>query len=526
MQQFYANGLAMPVRKDRATQVTVYPPRHIHNQNVLLQDPIKKIVTTRTGSNTKLQANLKTRRDEDSTILHSATVRQVVGISSKHPRDLFDTFSDAVREVFECCSGAIRRTVEAHPKDYRRCPEPVPKRTRSASEGHPNTTRRNSGLFCHFLSKFKAGIERRPSDLTTTQAQPKNDLRITQQRPKDDPSLSLARLSLRTGYRQGSPKDDTTNTQETANNDTRNVRLMYRESTVSVRGVYRKGTGDLLRSYWRSTKDPLNACTSGVDQRYSKSRRVVGVEAMTSKVVLCLRGLGCFSRKLLSLMTSKNKAMPFMAASLCFSRRSFPVMALKNKGVLLYGLLCFMLFNLSTAWAQSAEPRTAEGQSEIKQLEVGQKVPDEFWRLKHSFLEGSVIKEGTLEAFKGKVLLLDFWETYCSPCLKNFPTLDSIQETMQGWGEIVLVNEKFSGGTKEKISASLEDQRKRWDIELAMTKIIKDEKLRLYFKHLYIPHYVLLAEDGTVLVMGSIEAFDAIRTILEIYSYNNNAIIN
>src|SRR5690606_19863405 len=102
------------------------------------------------------------------------------------------------------------------------------------------------------------------------------------------------------------------------------VRLMYHECTVSVRGVYRKGTGDLLRSYWRSTTDLLNACTSGVDQRYSKSREVGGVEAMTSKVTLCLRGLRCFSRKLLSLMTSKNKAMPFLAASLCFSRRSFP----------------------------------------------------------------------------------------------------------------------------------------------------------------------------------------------------------
>ncbi|WP_237225596.1 hypothetical protein [Sphingobacterium micropteri] len=159
------------------------------------------------------------------------------------------------------------------------------------------------------------------SDLTTTLEQPKDDLRITQQRPKDDPSLSLARPSLRTGYRQGSPKDDTTNTQETANNDTRNVRLMYRECTVSVRGVYRKGTKEVLKRYWRATKDILNACTSGVDQRYSKSRRVVA--AMT------------------------NKSMPFVLA-----------------------LICFMLFDLSDAWAQSAEPRTAEGQTENLETEI------------------------------------------------------------------------------------------------------------------------------------------------------------
>src|SRR5690606_20686149 len=101
------------------------------------------------------------------------------------------------------------------------------------------------------------------------------------------------------------------------------VPLMYRECTVSVRGVYRKGTGDLLRSYWRSTTDLLNACTSGVDQRYCKSRRVVGVEAM------------------------KNKATPLIAV-----------------------WLCFMLFNLSDAWAQSAESRTAEGQKTVLLGEV------------------------------------------------------------------------------------------------------------------------------------------------------------
>src|SRR5690606_23290631 len=158
---------------------------------------------------------------------------------------------------------------------------------------------------------------------TTTQAQPKDDPTITQQRP-----------NLRTAYRQGSPKVETRNTQETANNDTRNARLMYCECTVSVRGVYRKGTKEVLRRYWRATKDPLNACTSVVHQQYSKRRRVVGVEAMKNKVTLCLAGL-----------------------------------------------LCFMLFNLSDAWAQSAESRTAEGQTEIRPLQIGDTIPEELWNL-------------------------------------------------------------------------------------------------------------------------------------------------
>ncbi|WP_239018713.1 hypothetical protein [Sphingobacterium corticibacterium] len=172
-------------------------------------------------------------------------------------------------------------------------------------------------LFCVISSRKSL----QASDLITTQAQPKNDLRITQETAKDDLSLTQPRPSLRTGYTQGSPKDDTTNSQGTDNNDTRNVRLVYRECTVSVRGVYRKGTGEVLKRYWRATKDSLNVCTSCVDQLYGKSRRVVA--AMT------------------------NTSMPFVLA-----------------------LMCFMLFNLSDAWAQSAESRTAEGQTENLETEI------------------------------------------------------------------------------------------------------------------------------------------------------------
>jgi thiol-disulfide isomerase/thioredoxin len=30
--------------------------------------------------------------------------------------------------------------------------------------------------------------------------------------------------------------------------------------------------------------------------------------------------------------------------------------------------------------------------------------------------------------FKGKVVMIDFWETWCKPCLASFPTLEKLQE--------------------------------------------------------------------------------------------------
>src|SRR5690606_7810946 len=157
------------------------------------------------------------------------------------------------------------------------------------------------------------------------------------------------------------------------------VSLMYREWTVSVRGVYRKGTGDLLRSYWRSTTDLLNACTSGVDQQYSNSRGVVGVEALKNKRILCL------------------------------------------------GFFCFMLFNLSDAWAQSAESRTAEGQTEIKPLQIGDTIPEEIWDMPFDVVQyGGRTKTIRLADYKGKVIVLDYWATWCLGCILSMPKMHEL----------------------------------------------------------------------------------------------------
>src|SRR5690349_12062447 len=39
-------------------------------------------------------------------------------------------------------------------------------------------------------------------------------------------------------------------------------------------------------------------------------------------------------------------------------------------------------------------------------------------------------KKGSVKVsdFKGKLLILDFWATWCSPCIKVMPKLDSLQK--------------------------------------------------------------------------------------------------
>ncbi|MCY4394033.1 MAG: TlpA disulfide reductase family protein [Rhodospirillaceae bacterium] len=44
----------------------------------------------------------------------------------------------------------------------------------------------------------------------------------------------------------------------------------------------------------------------------------------------------------------------------------------------------------------------------------------------------------TLERYKGKVLLVNFWATWCAPCVHEMPTLDRLQAALGGPGFAVL----------------------------------------------------------------------------------------
>ncbi len=40
--------------------------------------------------------------------------------------------------------------------------------------------------------------------------------------------------------------------------------------------------------------------------------------------------------------------------------------------------------------------------------------------------------ETTLSAFRGRTVLVNFWATWCAPCLKELPSLDALQEELGG----------------------------------------------------------------------------------------------
>lgn len=168
-----------------------------------------------------------------------------------------------------------------------------------------------------------------------------------------------------------------------------------------------------------------------------------------------------------------------------------------------YGLLLlnFMLFNLSDAWAQSAESRAAEGQEEIKPLLVGDKVPEEFWTKEHLFyVDGDTVRK-TLEEYRGKLLILDFWASWCGACLHNFPKLEMLKEEYGDDVNFVLINPVVYRDDLDQLNNTYQMLEKNGGAKLP--SIVLDEYFANSFPHVGIPRYTWINAKGRFIASTS-----------------------
>lgn len=61
-------------------------------------------------------------------------------------------------------------------------------------------------------------------------------------------------------------------------------------------------------------------------------------------------------------------------------------------------------------------------------------------------LEGNPVP---ISDFKGKVVMIDFWETWCKPCLASFPTLQKLQEEYPDRFKVLAVTPGFTDNVND-----------------------------------------------------------------------------
>lgn len=67
--------------------------------------------------------------------------------------------------------------------------------------------------------------------------------------------------------------------------------------------------------------------------------------------------------------------------------------------------------------------------------------PDDFWSLSFDRPDGTRL---TLAEFRGQPLLLNFWATWCAPCVREMPALDRFAKAnaARGWRVLGLAADK------------------------------------------------------------------------------------
>jgi len=99
-----------------------------------------------------------------------------------------------------------------------------------------------------------------------------------------------------------------------------------------------------------------------------------------------------------------------------------------------------------------------------------------------------------LEEYKGKVLYLDFWASWCSPCMVSLPHTKKIQEKyLNAPFEVIYVNVKDNIG-------SFETTAKKLDLTGELIYLNKEESSEIldFLNAKGIPHYVLIDKDGVM----------------------------
>src|SRR3546814_926779 len=99
---------------------------------------------------------------------------------------------------------------------------------------------------------------------------------------------------------------------------------------------------------------------------------------------------------------------------------------------LLAVLTTMCLYAVKQVSAQEAEP-AATAVTDIKPLQVGDTIPEHLWHLPLQVVNHPEGRDTiTLNDYRGKLIILDFWGRYCPACIRALPVLDSLNKHFDG----------------------------------------------------------------------------------------------
>lgn len=151
------------------------------------------------------------------------------------------------------------------------------------------------------------------------------------------------------------------------------------------------------------------------------------------------------------------------------------------------------------AYALAGACLYAQAQDNIKPLTIGDAVPD----ITFNNLINYPTKTAKLSDFKGKLVILDFWATWCGSCIRHIPDMEVLQNEFKNEIKVLLVNSSATDNRKTVEQFLLRRKSQKRPITLTVTS--EDTMAAKLFAHNSIPHYAWINSKGVVAAITGIE---------------------
>lgn len=81
-------------------------------------------------------------------------------------------------------------------------------------------------------------------------------------------------------------------------------------------------------------------------------------------------------------------------------------------------------------------------------------------------------KDINLAKYKGKIVILDFWATWCPPCRKGIPDLIELQDEFKK--DLVVIGVSVDTDTKNEVAGFMKSQKINYPVGFFTDKVVKD----------------------------------------------------